>query len=37
MIYVIDEGRIVEKGIHTDLISRGGLYSRLANMQFNSQ
>ena len=37
MIYVIDEGRIVEKGIHADLISRGGLYSRLANMQFNSQ
>ena len=37
MIYVIDEGKIIEKGIHTDLISRGGLYSRLANIEFDSE
>ena len=34
MIYVIDEGKIIEKGTHADLISREGLYSRLANIQF---
>ena len=35
MIYVIDEGKIIEKGTHADLISREGLYSRLTNIQFN--
>ena len=32
MIYVIDEGKIIEKGTHADLISREGLYSRLTNI-----
>jgi ATP-binding cassette subfamily B multidrug efflux pump len=32
-IVVLDEGRIVESGTHTDLMSRGGLYVRLAQEQ----
>lgn len=33
-IIVMDEGRIVEEGDHGMLISRGGLYARLAALQF---
>lgn len=33
MIYVIDEGRIVEKGTHNDLIKLKGLYCKLVEMQ----
>jgi ABC-type multidrug transport system fused ATPase/permease subunit len=32
-ILVLDEGRIVEQGRHEELASRGGLYSRLCNVQ----
>ncbi len=33
-IIVMDEGRIVEEGSHDDLSGRGGLYARLARLQF---
>nr|WP_245449633.1 ABC transporter transmembrane domain-containing protein [Chelatococcus asaccharovorans] len=34
-ILVIDDGRIVEEGTHQSLVARGGLYARLARLQFN--
>jgi ATP-binding cassette subfamily B protein len=34
-IVVMDQGRIVEEGNHASLIGRGGLYARLASLQFN--
>jgi ATP-binding cassette subfamily B protein len=33
-IVVIDRGRIVEEGRHEVLVARGGLYARLAELQF---
>ncbi|HTP72460.1 MAG TPA: ABC transporter transmembrane domain-containing protein [Burkholderiaceae bacterium] len=33
-IVVLDGGRIVETGKHAELVARGGLYARLAAMQF---
>ena len=33
-IVVMDQGRIVEEGTHQSLIARGGLYARLAELQF---
>jgi ATP-binding cassette subfamily B protein len=36
-IVVMDAGRVVEEGTHTDLIARGGLYARLAKLQFGLQ
>jgi len=33
-ILVMDEGRIVEEGTHSDLVTKGGLYARLAKLQF---
>ena len=35
-IVVLDRGRIVEVGAHAGLIERGGLYARLAAMQFEA-
>lgn len=32
-IIVVDQGRIVEQGNHTQLISQGGIYSKLVEMQ----
>jgi ATP-binding cassette subfamily B protein len=33
-IIVMDEGRVVEEGTHTELSARGGLYAKLARLQF---
>jgi ATP-binding cassette subfamily B protein len=35
-ILVIDRGRIVEEGTHTSLVAKGGLYARLAELQFGT-
>ena len=34
-IVVMDEGRLVEEGDHGALMARGGLYARLASLQFH--
>ncbi|HEX7710944.1 MAG TPA: ABC transporter transmembrane domain-containing protein [Sphingomonadaceae bacterium] len=34
-IVVMEDGRIVEQGTHADLTSGGGLYARLASLQFD--
>lgn len=34
-IIVMDGGRIVEQGRHDDLVAKGGLYARLAALQFD--
>jgi ATP-binding cassette subfamily B protein len=36
-ILVVDEGRIVERGTHRELIDRGGLYNDLYTTQFADQ
>ena len=36
VIYVLDRGRIVEHGTHDELLSSGGLYSRLYRDQYRS-
>jgi ATP-binding cassette subfamily B protein len=33
-ILVLDRGRIVEEGTHASLVAAGGLYARLAKLQF---
>jgi ATP-binding cassette subfamily B protein len=35
-ILVLDHGRLVEQGTHAELVSRGGIYARLAALQFNA-
>jgi ATP-binding cassette subfamily B protein len=36
-IVVMDQGRVVDQGTHAELIARGGLYARLAELQFGLQ
>ncbi|MEI8030596.1 MAG: ABC transporter transmembrane domain-containing protein [Comamonadaceae bacterium] len=36
LIVVLDHGRLVEQGTHTELVARGGVYAGLAALQFNA-
>jgi len=33
-IVVLDQARLVEQGTHAELVARGGIYARLAELQF---
>ncbi|MCB2043169.1 MAG: ABC transporter, partial [Rhodoferax sp.] len=33
-IVVLDQARLVEQGTHAELVARGGVYARLAELQF---
>jgi ATP-binding cassette subfamily B protein len=35
-IVVMDKGRVVETGTHASLVAAGGLYARLARLQFEA-
>ncbi|OZB04573.1 MAG: hypothetical protein B7X67_13920, partial [Rhizobiales bacterium 39-66-18] len=35
-ILVMEDGRIVDEGTHGELVGKGGLYARLAALQFNA-
>ena len=35
VIFVLDEGRVVERGTHDELLERGGLYAELYEKQFH--
>lgn len=37
LIYVIEDGRIIERGNHAELLARGGHYAKLYAMQFAEQ
>jgi ATP-binding cassette, subfamily B, bacterial len=36
-ILVVDDGRVVERGRHTELLAAGGLYAELYRTQFAAQ
>jgi ATP-binding cassette subfamily B protein len=36
LIVAMDDGQIVEQGRHAELLARGGLYARLARLQFDA-
>ena len=35
-ILVMEAGRIVEEGTHAELVAKGGVYARLARLQFET-
>ena len=37
VIFVIDQGRVVEQGTHDELLAGGGLYARLYELQFRGE
>ena len=37
VIFVVDDGRVVEQGTHAELMATGGLYARLFRMQFGME
>jgi subfamily B ATP-binding cassette protein MsbA len=37
VILVLEKGRIVEQGTHSELIKAGGLYSKLYQIQFDAK
>jgi ATP-binding cassette subfamily B protein len=36
-IVVMEDGHVVEEGVHAELVARGGLYARLAELQFGAR
>ena len=34
-IVVMEKGQVVEEGRHSELLAKGGLYARLAKLQFS--
>ena len=36
LIVVLDDGRLVEQGTHTELLARNGIYAQLHRLQFNA-
>ena len=36
-ILVIDGGKLVAEGTHQELLAKGGLYARLAELQFGAE
>ena len=37
VIFVIDDGKVVEQGTHAELLAGDGLYSRLYELQFTGE
>jgi ABC-type multidrug transport system fused ATPase/permease subunit len=37
VILVVENGRLIERGRHTDLLAQGGLYADLYQTQFNPE
>ena len=37
LIHVLDQGKLVESGNHSELLGKKGVYSRLYDLQFSSQ